>query len=83
MSLKPLVRWATFQRWALRYTERSADRAAGIFTTPEGEVDFNYDFQTRTVHLPDRSVQLNEHGWQIDTAGQTRFSSKSSKEPKK
>jgi hypothetical protein len=79
MNLKPLVRWATFQRWTLRYTERSAERASGIFTTPDGEVGFRYDCQARAVHLPDRSVQLNEHGWEVNNAGETRFSFKSTK----
>ena len=79
MSLKPLVRWATFQQWTLRYTSRSSDSAEGIFITPAGDVPFRYDRNVRLVHLPERVVHLNEHGWEVDEAGQTRFQFKSSK----
>lgn len=76
MSLTPLVRWTTFQGWTLRYTTRSNDSAAGTFTTPAAKIPFRYDRQARTIHLPERTVQLNEHGWEINAAGQTQFKSR-------
>ena len=73
MSLKPLVRWATFQGWTLRYTGRGEETATGVFTTPEGMVPFRYERAVRTIHLPGRAVRLNEHGWEVDESGETHF----------
>lgn len=75
MSVKPLARWATFQQWTLRYTDRNERGVRGIFTTPDGPVVFRYDRHERTIYLPDRSVRLDEHGWEVDASGQTRFTS--------
>ncbi len=80
MSLKPLVRWATFQHWTLRYTQREDEIATGTFGTPAGDVAFRYQRTARSLELPTRTVHLDEHGWEINQAGQTTFQFKSRKE---
>jgi hypothetical protein len=82
MSVKPLARWAIFQKWSLRYTERGDEIVRGIFTTPAGTFPFRYERTARIVHLPARTVQLDEYGWEVNASGRTTFQSKSSKKPK-
>lgn len=82
MSLKPLARWAILQKWTLRYTERNDEIAQGVFTTPTGEFPFRYERAARVVHLPARTVQLDEHGWEVNPTGRTTFQFKSRRNAK-
>jgi hypothetical protein len=75
MSVKPLARWAILQQWTLRYTERGDEIVAGIFSTPMGSFPFRYERETRILHLPARTVHLDEHGWEINPAGRITFRS--------
>lgn len=80
MSLKPLVRWAIFQHWTLRYTERGDEIVRGIFGTPDGDITFRYLRTPRMLELPARTVYVDEHGWEINQSGTTTFQFKSRKE---
>lgn len=82
MSVKPLARWAIFQKWTLRYTERGEEIVRGIFITPSGEFPFHYERAARILHLPARTVQLDEHGWEVNPSGRTTFQFKSRRNPK-
>lgn len=75
MSVRPLARWAILQQWTLRYTERGDEIVSGVFTTPAGSIPFHYEREARLIHLPDRVVQLDEYGWEVNPAGRTTFHS--------
>ncbi len=65
--VKPLIHWAIYKGFTVRFTARSAQGAAGVLTTPQGAVPFSYDASRRVVALPDREVTLNEYGWEVTT----------------
>ncbi len=66
-DLKPLIHWAVYKNFTVRFTARSPQGAAGVLTTPQGVVTFSYDAARRVIALPDREVTLNEHGWEVTT----------------
>ena len=75
MSTKPLVLWAARKKWTLRFSTRTPAEAAGIFTTPDGALDFRYEQADRRIHLPDATILVNAYGWEVDEKGRTVFRS--------
>lgn len=76
MILKPLAHWALQRRYKLRYTHRAEDEVRGIFTTPQGTVDFVFHPVERTLVVGDApAVRLNDHGWEVDANGDVVFRS--------
>ena len=65
--VKPLMHWLIYRHYTVRITERGADQVAGIITTPEGQINFSYDAVGKIVHLPEKSVAINEYGWEIES----------------
>jgi hypothetical protein len=63
-NVKPLTHWIIYKGYTVRFTQRSPDEVAGLLTTPQGQVAFRYEPQTLTIHLPDRTVRINEFGWE-------------------
>ncbi len=68
-NVKPLVHWAIFRKYTVRFRERTPQQVTGVLRTPGGEVDFRYEPATQTIHLPDETVHINDHGWELDEAG--------------
>jgi hypothetical protein len=64
-NVKPLVHWAIYKGYTLRFHTRTPARVTGRLTRPEGPVDFVYEPATRRIHLSDGVVQINEYGWEI------------------
>ena len=77
MSTKPLVLWAARKKWTLRFSARAPGEATGIFTTPDGSIDFRYEQAERRIHMSDETILVNEYGWEVDAAGRTVFRSQS------
>lgn len=75
MSTKPLVLWAARKKWTLRFSGRTPDESRGVFSTPDGPVDFRYEAATRRIHLPGATILVNEYGWEVDEKGRTVFRS--------
>ena len=67
VNVKPLMHWLIYHHYTVRITERAADHVAGWITTPEGQVDFRYDALGRVIYLPEKSVAINEYGWEVDS----------------
>ena len=65
-NVKPLTHWLIYQHYTVRFTERSANFVAGVITTPEGQVTFRYDANARVIHLPHKTIAINEYGWEIE-----------------
>ena len=68
-NVKPLVHWAIYKHFILRFTKRSPTMIEGILTTPQGKVKFEYDPQAMTVRLPEEQIAINEHGWELSRSG--------------
>lgn len=75
MSTKPLVLWAARKKWTLRFSGRTPAESRGIFSTPDGPVNFRYEAAARRIHLPGATILLNEYGWEVDEKGRTVFRS--------
>lgn len=69
-NVKPLTHWIIYKKYTVRFRERQPDSVTGILFTPEGELPFRYEPHEMRVELPDRQVQINEYGWEIDKNGQ-------------
>jgi len=82
MSAKPLVLWAARKQWTLRFSGRAPSESTGIFTTPDGPIDFRYEQEVRRIHLPDETILVNEYGWEVDSKGRTVFRSQSPRKQK-
>ncbi len=68
-NVKPLVHWAIFRKYTVRFRERTPQQVTGVLRTPDGEITFRYEPPTQTIHLPHESVRINDHGWELDEAG--------------
>jgi len=82
MSTKPLVLWAARKKWTLRFSARTPAEASGIFTTPDGALDFRYELEDRRIYLPDATILVDAYGWQVDEKGRTVFRSQSPRQQK-
>lgn len=79
MSLRPLVLWVSRQPgMTIRFSRRDETRAEGVLTDPDGSQNFTYDRTDRQLYLADRTLRLNEFGWEVDAEGRTVFRSKRS-----
>ena len=67
VNVKPLMHWLIYRHYTVRITERATTYVAGIITTPEGPLDFRYDPTTQIVHLPTKTITINEYGWEIES----------------
>lgn len=70
-NVKPLVHWAIYKGYKIRYTDRTAAQVKGILTTPEGEQDFRFDPAALTINLPDRQITINQYGWELSQDAET------------
>lgn len=67
VDVKPLTHWAIYKGYRMRFTERSAGRAAGVLILPEGaELSFRYDAAARVVYLPGEHIRINDYGWELE-----------------
>lgn len=51
VNVKPLVHWAIYKGYTLRFQTRTSQRATGILTRPDGQVAFAYDSGARTIQI--------------------------------
>ena len=65
-NVKPLTHWAIYKHYKMRVTSRNTDQVDGIFTTPSGEMSFEYNPIKMTIHMIGQIVQINEHGWETE-----------------
>lgn len=76
MSVRPIVLWASRQPMTkLRFESRDAGAATGLLTGPEGTIEFRFDREARRLTLPDRTIYLDDYGWEVDERGRTVFRS--------
>lgn len=66
VNVKPLMHWLIYRSYTVRITKRAPTEVEGIITTPEGQTTFRYDPTAQVIHLPDKTVTINEYGWEID-----------------
>jgi hypothetical protein len=66
VNVKPLTHWLIYRHYTVRFTERTINQVSGILTTPNGPLPFRYDPNAFVVHLPTKTVHINEFGWEID-----------------
>lgn len=66
VNVKPLTHWLIYRHYTVRFTERAVNQVSGIITTPDGSIPFRYDPIALVVHLPTKTVNINEFGWEID-----------------
>ena len=65
-NVKPLTHWLIYKGYTVRFGQRSTDSVRGIITTPEGDLAFDYAPQTMIIRLPNRTIAINQYGWEID-----------------
>lgn len=76
-NVKPLVHWAIYKGYTLRFGRRTPQQVDGVLTRPDGAVNFSYDPQARTLRMPETAadagtppaelvIRINEHGWEIE-----------------
>ncbi|MEX1018284.1 MAG: hypothetical protein WDZ49_01420 [Litorilinea sp.] len=53
-NVKPLVHWAIYKGYTLRYQSRTPQCVTGVLTRPEGAVPFRYDPIARTLRIDRR-----------------------------
>ena len=76
MSLRPIVLWASRQPGTtLRFARRDAAAATGSLTGPEGTIAFRFEREARRLILPDRTIHLDDYGWEVDEHGRIVFRS--------
>ncbi len=64
-NVKPLVHWAIYKNYKIRYTDRSAAHVQGILTTPDGEQSFSYNSVNLIITIADQQITINQHGWEL------------------
>lgn len=65
-NVKPLTYWLIHNGYTVRFGRRSPESVRGVITTPDGELDFDYVPDAMIISLPDRTVAINQFGWEID-----------------
>ncbi len=65
-DVKPLTHWIIYRGYTVRFSTRTATAVSGILFTPEGELPFEYDPAAMLVRLPDATVRINAHGWEME-----------------
>ena len=69
-NVKPLVHWAIYRGYKLRYTDRSPMSVQGILTTPDGARNFRYDPTNLIISVADQQITINHHGWELSQDAQ-------------
>ncbi len=69
-NVKPLVHWAIYRGYKVRYTDRSPMSVQGILTTPDGTRDFRYDPANLIITVADQQISNNQHGWELSQDAQ-------------
>lgn len=64
VTVKPLTHWVIYKRYTVRFNARTPQAVTGVLTTPEGEINFSYNPQTKVIQLPDATVTINDYGWE-------------------
>lgn len=64
-NVKPLVHWAIYKKYTLRFRQRTAAQVTGTLNTPDGLLQFSYDPQALSIHLPNQQILINEYGWEL------------------
>lgn len=78
-SLKPLIHWAIYRGFKMRFTRRAAAEVRGILTRPDGgELEFCFAPQERVVTVDGRRIHINEHGWEMENLCSTQHSDRPS-----
>ncbi len=65
-NVKPLTHWIIYKGYRVRFSNRSAAEVTGTLTTPNGLQSFRYEPDSMLLHLPDRSITINEYGWEVE-----------------
>lgn len=63
-NVKPLTHWLIYRGFSVRFRQREPCSVQGVITTPEGELDFDYDPGAMTIRLPDKVITINQYGWE-------------------
>ncbi len=67
--MRPLIYWARDHHATLRMGERTPDQVSGQAMIDARAVPFRFDLRTFRLILGEgedqRSIQLNEYGWEI------------------
>jgi hypothetical protein len=66
-NVKPLTHWIIYKGYSVRFGQRSPQEVNGVLNTESGAIPFRYEPQSKLIHLPDGDIQINEHGWEMDT----------------
>jgi len=74
-NVKPLVHWTIYKKYTLRFKKRESQQVTGILTTPQGPLTFNYNPQAMSIALPNETILINEHGWELKQIAKTEVSS--------
>ena len=76
MSLRPIVLWASRQpATKVRFASRDEASVTGLLTGPQDTIEFRFEREARRLTLPDRTIYLDEYGWEVDEQGKTVFRS--------
>ena len=65
-DVKPLTHWIIYKGYTVRFATRTPAEVTGTLTTPAGPVDFSYAPAEMRIDLPDRSVSINQFGWEVE-----------------
>ncbi len=80
-NVKPLVHWAIYKGYKIRYTDRSPARVQGILTTPDGEQPFSYDSVGLIITIADQQITINQHGWELSQDADRKGSNNALSDP--
>lgn len=65
-NVKPLTHWIIYKGYTVRFSKRTPAQVTGTLTTPEGSVEFSYAPDSMRIEMADRTVLINEHGWELE-----------------
>jgi len=65
-NVKPLVHWAIYKKYILRFKKREPTQVTGILKTAQDTLSFKYNPQTMSIDLPTEKIFINEHGWELE-----------------
>jgi hypothetical protein len=67
IDVKPLVHWAIYKGYKLRFRSRTPELVAGVLTDADGsEVSFEYLPDARVLQAGDQRIRMNEYGWEVE-----------------
>ncbi len=64
-DVKPLTHWLIYKGYSVRFSQRRPDLVQGVITTPQGELPFDYAPQAMIIRLPERTIVINQYGWEV------------------